>query len=101
METKTCSSCGAEIFWARTVSGGTMPIDAEPVEGGNIKLYTPKGEGDPAPLAVVSRKGDENQLSLAYTADVSEKRYVTHFATCEYAAVHRRRPGSKEEATGE
>jgi hypothetical protein len=33
-----CKSCGAEVIWALTSTGRPMPIDATPVEGGNLVL---------------------------------------------------------------
>ncbi len=33
-----CRSCNAELIWATTEKGKQIPLDAEPVENGNIRL---------------------------------------------------------------
>ena len=38
MKRVPCSSCGADMVWATTVSGKPIPIDPEPVANGNIEL---------------------------------------------------------------
>lgn len=69
----TCKSCGAEIFWMKTVAGKSMPLDRKPVMGGNISL----GFGtDHLAYVVESHPGIE--------------RYVSHFATCPSAKQHRK-----------
>jgi hypothetical protein len=45
-----CRSCDAPIIWATSVNGKAMPINAEPVENGNVALQPRQGMG---PLAVV------------------------------------------------
>jgi hypothetical protein len=64
-----CRSCGASITWHPTPAGNLMPVDAEPVEGGN--------------LVVVN--------GVALTAGMLDEgpRYVSHFATCPDADEHR------------
>lgn len=37
-EVVSCRSCNARIIWARTTGDRAMPVDAEPVDGGNIEL---------------------------------------------------------------
>ncbi len=77
-----CRTCGAQIFWARTVNNKSTPIDAEPVEfGGNVVLR----DG----VAVVLKKGEPT--------GADEKRYRSHFATCVTAAQHRK-PASTDAA---
>ena len=66
MPVSTCRSCGAAIVWAKTTTGKSMPLDAEPVPDGNIVLH----EG----VAYVTGTGDRK----------------SHFATCPNAARHRR-----------
>jgi hypothetical protein len=61
-----------------TSSGKRMPIDAEPVSGGEFLLE--EVEGSPVPKAVFI--GQRN----AYTGD----RYRSHYATCPHAAQWRR-----------
>lgn len=40
---RRCRSCDAPIIWARTINGKTMPVDAEPTEGGNVLLEIRQG----------------------------------------------------------
>lgn len=69
-----CRSCGAQIFFARTEKGRRMPIDAEPVAGGNLSLIL--GPPHLAEVRVVEVDG--------------MNRYVSHFATCPQSAAHRK-----------
>lgn len=78
MKTAACSSCGATIVWTRTQGGKRMPVDAEPAANGNIVL----GDGDP-PAAIIVPP-DERERAL-YPL------YVSHFASCKFAAQHRRK----------
>lgn len=74
-----CRSCGADVLWAKTDAGKSMPLDPEPVDDGNVLLYrTPEGL-----RAVVMSKGD-------HVPD-NASRHKTHFATCPNAERHRRR----------
>lgn len=34
----TCRSCNAPIIWATTDRGVSMPVDRDPVAGGNVQL---------------------------------------------------------------
>lgn len=94
-----CSSCNAEIWWAVTPAGKRMPVDVQPVEGGNVVMDREKigreralgalagvGEdtkpADVAPLVRILKKGEE--------VDWSVPRYVSHFATCPKSHRHRR-----------
>lgn len=70
----TCRSCGAEIIWALTDSGKRMPVDAEPVEGGNLRLIP---DGDVVRVEVVMGGGAPLQ-------------HRPHFATCPEADIWRR-----------
>lgn len=65
-----CRSCGAEIIWAKTLSGKAMPLDAEPVLGGRIRL--------------------EDGIAYPHSS-CREPHYNTHFVTCKFAAQHRRK----------
>jgi len=75
----TCTSCQAEIRWAVTAAGKLMPIDPEPVEGGNLELI---GERNGRPLVRY------RQPSLLEPPD--GPRYRSHFASCPHAGQHRR-----------
>jgi hypothetical protein len=78
-----CNSCGAAIIWAETITGRRMPLDLEPSTDGNIILGTRHQQ---APLALV-----QTAQTLARLIAKGEKLYTSHFATCEFAAQHRRR----------
>jgi hypothetical protein len=72
---KPCSYCGALVLWANTATGKRMPIDAEPVELGNVRLV----EGPGGYLAMVTAP-----------AMIPEgERYRSHFATCPRARAAR------------
>lgn len=72
--TGTCRSCGAPILWVHTAKGTRMPLDAEPVDGGNVTLSNGVAfvHGQPALLL-----------------DEPVETYVSHFATCPQAAEWR------------
>lgn len=78
----TCKSCGAPIMWAETAKGHRIPIDPEPVLGGNILLSHRDVEPSLPPLATVFAHAFENS---------DEPTYKSHFATCPNASSHRRR----------
>ena len=61
-----CSSCDAEIIWAKTITGKAIPLDAKPLRVAIGELAAQGG-------TVVIRSG-----------------YVPHFATCPQAAQHRK-----------
>lgn len=76
----TCKSCGAEIVWAKTPAGKSMPLDADPHPDGNVSL-TPGGALVlPADLVESGKK-------------IGSKRYRSHFASCPGAAAHRKPKG--------
>jgi hypothetical protein len=71
-----CRSCGAPIRWALTTNGRRIPLDPDPVEGGNLAL------------------ADQGTTPIAYYVDPEDEPvpgplYVSHFATCPNAAQHR------------
>jgi len=78
-----CRSCGAPIKWVVTQKNRRMPVDLEPVEGGNIELH-PQGEFRP-PLAVYHS-----------IRPPGIKYYISHFATCPKAEQHRRKQQKKD-----
>lgn len=62
-----------------------MPLDPEPVAGGNVEIVGEQpSEHGPSPVVVVHGKDD---LPLPGSA----KRYKSHFATCPNSRLHRRR----------
>lgn len=73
-----CRSCGATILWAKTDTGKSMPLDAEPDSAGNVLLYrTPRGL-----QAVVMGK--------TVAPDPRASVHQSHFATCPFASEHRK-----------
>ena len=76
MEHGKCRSCGAEIIWIRSAATGSlMPLDAEPVEGGNVVVK----DG----MAHVMR-GDLFEEMLDGPC------YQSHYVTCPQAAKWRK-----------
>lgn len=71
-----CKSCLAEITWARTEKGRRIPLDAEPVEGGNIQLQ----DG----IAVIIGHGPT-------LLDDEGPRHLSHFVTCPNSQDWRKR----------
>jgi len=80
-----CRSCGASITWAWTLNGKRMPIDAEPVEDGNLEIAARNDEGEPVVRYLSG--GDRNPLPGFDLVP----RYVSHFATCPNAQDHRKK----------
>lgn len=70
-----CKSCGAPIQWVKTDRGKAMPLDPEPVPGGNVVVSKEPGE---EPVAHVCEPNEHSA-------------YVSHFATCPNAKKHRRK----------
>lgn len=70
-----CKSCGAEILWIRTSNGKAMPLDAKPEK--RIVL--------------------DGVMKIAKLVDT----YQLHFATCPYAAKHRKLCGKHRKKKGE
>jgi hypothetical protein len=68
-----CSTCQAQIIWAKTTKGRPMPLDLAKVAGGNIDLV--------------------DGVAHVVKPDGSAK-HVSHFATCPNSASHRTRPNT-------
>jgi hypothetical protein len=81
LDTGTCRSCGAVIFWMNTTTNSRMPVDFEPAEDGNIRLDS-EIEGL---VEVLGKK------ATAAARAKGEKLYRSHYATCPNAAKHRKR----------
>lgn len=79
-----CRSCGARIRWAVTTAGKRIPVDEQPVDGGNVLLHEAIDRQEP--IATVVGKNVHPTLF-----DDDAPRYVSHFATCPNADRHRRR----------
>ncbi len=73
-----CRSCGADIYWATTEKGKSMPVNVEREMDGNISLFLHRPTGELT--AMVHKPG----------GGPWEDRYVSHFATCPQAQQHRR-----------
>ena len=79
-----CSACGSEIVWAVTAKGERMPVDPEPIVGGNLILDL-SGSGATARVQTAAEKAE-----AAAAGHVLGTRYVSHFATCPAAARFRK-----------
>ena len=79
-EIATCRSCDAPIIWATSKGGRTMPVDAEPVEDGNVEL-TERPGAFLGPIASV----------LTGPSLLGGPLRKAHFATCPEAEQWRRR----------
>lgn len=71
---KQCRSCGAQIYWAKTEAGKSMPVDAEPVPDGNVILFDRRG----SVLALVLHRGE--------VPPPGAKLRQAHFRTCPNSA---------------
>ncbi|MEU6387686.1 hypothetical protein ABZ847_29485 [Streptomyces bauhiniae] len=76
--TEPCRSCSAQIIWATTERGKTMPVNAEPEPGGNVQLVEQYGQ---LTAVVVPAKRAFGRTTLR----------MSHFVTCPNAAEWRRR----------
>lgn len=74
-----CRSCDAAIIWATTAGGKAMPVDAEPVEDGNVELASTNGHR--GPVATV----------LTGPSLLGGPLRKSHFATCKDADTWRQR----------
>jgi hypothetical protein len=78
----SCQSCGATIFWAVSVNNSRMPINAEPVEDGNV-------------LVSMSRSDPENKKCIVLAHDATKPQgrrlFTSHFSTCPNARKHRKK----------
>lgn len=87
-----CASCKAPIIWAVTERNGKpMPVDSDPLEGGNI-LLSHCGLGEP-PVALVQGPLEIEGLRVQHdrSPDLGPLRlFISHFATCPNADQHRK-----------
>jgi len=84
-----CKSCHALIFWAVTVNGKAIPLDAIPDTAGVMVLRAP--EGMPEDQESYDEPMRALHVSSLRVTPESGDRYTSHFATCPNAAAHRRR----------
>ncbi len=78
-----CRSCGSPIVWVKTKAGKNMPCNSAIVNykkdpEGKEKIVTPSGE------VVTGRV-------VSDPADADGNGYISHFATCKFAAAHRKK----------
>lgn len=79
MKADRCRSCRAEIVWATTEQGKSMPVDLAPVDHGNVYYID---QGAMPRVRVLA----DPQPTLEEDADSADGlRYVSHFATCPQA----------------
>jgi hypothetical protein len=73
-----CKSCGRPIIFAITAKGRRMPLDADPVAGGNV---------------LVTQEDEDLRAAVVDSASqpVTRPLYRSHFVSCPNAARHRRR----------
>jgi hypothetical protein len=79
-EIANCRSCKAPIIWATSKGGKSMPVDAEPVDDGNVELTDRPGEYV-GPIAAVLTGPSLLGLPLR----------KAHFTSCPEAEQWRRR----------
>ena len=80
-----CTSCGAEIFFARTMRGRRLPLNAAPDPGRGEHLMA-------GGTAVHLRASAPEERRYAEEAAArNQPRYLTHYATCPQAGQHRKR----------
>ncbi len=80
-----CTACKAPIFFALSSAGRRLPIDAEPVDTGNVIIDGQERDprnGELMPKAIVLGKAD--------TPLGDPVRFVSHFSTCPNAGQFRR-----------
>lgn len=75
---ETCRSCPAQIIWAVTERGKRMPVDVDPVPGGNVQLVEQHGQ---LTAVVVPAKRAFGRMNLR----------KSHFTTCPQADQWRKR----------
>lgn len=77
-----CKSCGADIIWIKTVTGKSMPCNAEAV----ICWKKPKGKA-----TVITPNGETYRADLEGDLDKATGiGYIPHWATCPQAKNFRR-----------
>lgn len=80
-----CRSCDARIIWTENVTTRRrMPVDADPVVGGNVVLVS--GNDGPEARVLTRDELSKRQPRLDGQPDL----YVSHFSTCPNAKAHRR-----------
>lgn len=83
-----CRSCEAEIIWATTAKGKAMPVDAEPCPDGNVGLQPNADPREPPHAHMLTANAHRHMPDGMHPAGFT--RHKSHFATCEFAAQHRK-----------
>lgn len=78
MTAASCRSCRRPLLWVRTRGGRNMPVDPEPVLGGNLLVDTRRGTVETV-----------NEQARVDAAERGEALYVSHFTTCPDADAYR------------
>ena len=79
--TSPCRSCGAPMHWSAGPNG-QIPIDAEPCDEGNVRLFVQPGGTLRAEVL-----GKEDAAAVRATG---VRLRLSHFATCPNAKSHRK-----------
>lgn len=84
---KAAKKGGAELLWARTLSGKAMPLDAAPSPAGNVFLHdgTDRG-GESSPVVTVL-----GARAALEARGAGRTLYKSHFSTCPSAGQFRRK----------
>lgn len=98
MDRAACSSCGAPILWATSVTTKrALPLDPEPVPAGTrgafaIVLGVVKSWAY-GPRALSERIARQQGITVEDAAELVRETYphhASHFATCPQAQAHRK-----------
>lgn len=77
-----CRTCRAPVIWSEhELTGNLAPIDAKPVEGGNVVLMV---DEDATRYRVLSKNADGKLFGAQGNT------HTNHFATCPDSKEHRR-----------
>ena len=74
----TCRSCGAPVLWVKTEARKAIPLDPEPVEGGNIIVSVGPGRQETAH----TERAEETAARRACPIPEGRTAFLSHFATC-------------------
>lgn len=89
-----CRSCHAPVIWAVTKKGKREPVDAAPVENGNIVLFDDRlGPDEQGRAQILAHHLGKNSGGAM---DLGEDKYVSHWFTCPHAKDWRRKTDVKK-----
>ena len=75
-----CNSCHADIWWAYTESGKSIPINRKPDPNGTVSVDTA------GVVEIITDPLERDRLGR-----MGRRFFTAHFATCPNADQHRRR----------